>query len=86
MWTSRAEELKNLSTLPKLLKSFCPENMYPDVIKTGSEQPSIYLRKSLYTPHDILKYCDVALMVTQEGKKLYNVGRIEAMESTKDKR
>ena len=34
--------------------------------------------------HDIFKYCDVALMVTQKGKRLYHIGRVEAMESTRD--
>jgi len=34
--------------------------------------------------HDIFKYCDVALRVTQDGKGRYQIGRVEAMESTKD--
>ena len=34
--------------------------------------------------HDIFKYCDIALKVTQDGKNKYRIGRVEAMESTKD--
>lgn len=34
--------------------------------------------------HDIFKYCDIALKVTQDGKRKYRIGRVEAMESTKD--
>ena len=34
--------------------------------------------------HDIFKYCNVALRVTQDGKGRYQIGRVEAMESTKD--
>lgn len=34
--------------------------------------------------HDIFKYCDVALKFMQEGKTKYQIGRVEAMESTED--
>ena len=34
--------------------------------------------------HDIFKYCDIALKVTQDKKSKYLIGRVEAMESTKD--
>ena len=34
--------------------------------------------------HDIFKYCDIALKVTQDGKRKYRIRRVEAMESTKD--
>lgn len=41
-------------------------------------------KEPLNPTHDIFKYCDVALMVTQKGKRLYHIGRVEAMESTRD--
>ena len=41
-------------------------------------------KEPLNPTHDIFKYCDVALMVTQEGELLYHIGRVEAMESTRD--
>ena len=41
-------------------------------------------KEPLNPKHDVFKYCDVALMVTQKGNKFYNIGRVEAMESTKD--
>ena len=41
-------------------------------------------KEPLNPSHDIFKYCDVALMVTQKGKRLYHIGRVEAMESTRD--
>ena len=34
--------------------------------------------------HDIFKYCGIALKVTQDGKSKYKIGRVEAIESTKD--
>lgn len=41
-------------------------------------------KEPLNPTHDIFKYCDVALMVTQKGKRLYHIGHVEAMESTRD--
>ena len=41
-------------------------------------------KEPLNPTHDIFKYCDVALMVSQKGKSFYRIGRVEAMESTKD--
>ena len=41
-------------------------------------------KEPLNPTHDIYKYCDVAVMVTQKGKSWYRIGRVEAMESTKD--
>jgi len=41
-------------------------------------------KEPLNPTHDIFKYCDVALMVAQKGKRLYHIGRVEAMESTRD--
>ena len=34
--------------------------------------------------HDIFKYCDIALRVTQDGQSKYQIGRVEAIESTKE--
>lgn len=34
--------------------------------------------------HDIFKYSDIALKVTQDGQSKYQFGRVEAIESTKD--
>lgn len=34
--------------------------------------------------HDIFKYCDVALRVTQDGQSKYQIGRVEAIESIKE--
>ena len=41
-------------------------------------------KEPLNPTHNIFKYCNVALMVTQKGKRWYHVGRVEAMDSTKD--
>ena len=34
--------------------------------------------------HDIIKYCNVALKVTLNGTPVYDIGRVEVIESTKD--
>ena len=34
--------------------------------------------------HNIYKYCDIALKVVQKGKTKFHIGRVEAIESTKD--
>ena len=34
--------------------------------------------------HDIIKYCNVALKVTHNGTTVYDIGRVEVIELTKD--
>ena len=41
-------------------------------------------KEPLNPNHDIFKYCDVALKVVQKGKKKFQIGRVEAIQSTKD--
>lgn len=41
-------------------------------------------KEPLNPKHDIYKYCDVALKVVQKGKTKFHIGRVEAIESTKD--
>lgn len=41
-------------------------------------------KEPLNPTYEIFKYCDVALMVTQKGKRWDHIGRVEAMESTRD--
>ena len=41
-------------------------------------------KEPLNPNHDIFKYCDVALKVVQKGKKKFQIGRVEAIQLTKD--
>ena len=63
--------------LPREYVSRCPQKRH---------WASKYLpgKEPLNPTHDIFKYCDVALMVTQKDKRLYHIGRVEAKESTRD--
>ena len=41
-------------------------------------------KEPLNPKHDIFKYCDVALKIVQKGKNKFHIGRVEAIQSTKD--
>ena len=41
-------------------------------------------KEPLNPKHDIIKYCNVALKVTHNGTPVYDIGRVEVIESTKD--
>lgn len=41
-------------------------------------------KEPLKPKHDIFKYCNVALRVVRNNKQIYDIGRVEVIESTKD--